>query len=77
MSDMHEQFYKRPIIEQVSSDCQKYCNCLIVIATIGDWLKSLMPIFQPMGSKTKTNGTLNVQFFPCFKQVTGTVFTRV
>ena len=48
-------------------------NCLIVIATLGDWLKNFMPIFQPMGSKTKTktNGTLNEHFFSRFKQVTG------
>ena len=40
-------------------------NCPIAIATLGDWLKkTLMLIFQPMGSKTKTktNGTLKVRF---------------
>ena len=29
---------------------------VIVIATLSDWLKRLAPIFQPMRSKTKTNG---------------------
>ena len=46
-------------------------NYSIVIATLSDWLKNLVPEFQPMKSKTKTNRTLYAQFFPRFKQVTG------
>ena len=30
-------------------------NYVIAIATLGDWLKRLAPVFQPMRSKTKTN----------------------
>ena len=30
-------------------------NYVIAIATLGDWLKRLAPVFQLMRSKTKTN----------------------
>ena len=30
-------------------------NYMIAIATLGDWLKRLAPICQPMRTKTKTN----------------------
>ena len=30
-------------------------NYVIVIATLNDWLKRLVPVFQPMRSKTRTN----------------------
>ena len=33
-------------------------NYAIAIATLGDWLKRLAPVFQPMRSKTKTNRTM-------------------
>ena len=45
-------------------------NYMIMIATLSDWCKSLLPVFQPIGSKTKTNRTLYTQFFPCLEQVT-------
>ena len=33
-------------------------NYVIVIAMLSDWLKRLMPVFQPMRCKTKTNRTI-------------------
>ena len=42
----------------------------IAIATLGDWLKKLVPDYQPMEMKTKTNRHLHVRFFPRFEQVT-------
>ena len=33
-------------------------NYVIAIAMRSDWLKRLEPVFQPMRSKTKTNGTM-------------------
>ena len=30
-------------------------NYVIAIDTLSDWLKRLVPVFQPMRSKTKTN----------------------
>ena len=33
-------------------------NYVVAIATLSDWLKRLVPVFQPMRSKTKTNPTL-------------------
>ena len=33
---------------------------VIVIATLSDWLKRLVPVFQPMRIKTKTNHTMYV-----------------
>ena len=38
-------------------------NYTIAIATFGDWLKNLAPVFQPTRSKTQTNYTFYVQFF--------------
>ena len=35
-------------------------NCMIVIATLNDWLKRLAPVFQPMRSKIKTNRAMYV-----------------
>ena len=35
-------------IEQFSNDC----NYALVIATLSDWLNNLVPVFQPMRSKT-------------------------
>ena len=39
---------------------------MIAIPTLNDWVKNLMPIFQPMTSKpkTKTKTTLHMQYFP-------------
>ena len=42
-------------------------NHAITMDTLRDWFA---PIFQPLWSKTKTNRTLNAQFFPRFGQVT-------
>ena len=33
-------------------------NYPIEIPALSDWLKNVAPVFQPMGSKTKTNYTL-------------------
>ena len=44
-------------------------NYAIAIATLGDWLKRLAPVFQPMRSKTKTNRTTYAGFFPRFERV--------
>ena len=35
-------------------------NDVITIATLSDWLKRLVPAFQPMRSKTKTNRAIYV-----------------
>ena len=35
---------------------------VIAIATLSDWLKRLVPVFQPMRIKTKTNHTMYVLF---------------
>ena len=36
---------------------------MIAIAMLRDWLKSLAPVFLAIGSKTKTNLTVNARFF--------------
>ena len=41
----------------------------IAIATLGDWLKRLALVFQPMRSKTKTNRTMYAGFFLRFERV--------
>ena len=46
-------------------------NFMIAIATLSDWLKRLVPVFQPMRSETKTNRTIYESFFPRFERVTG------
>ena len=33
-------------------------NSAIAVALLSDWLKNLVPVFQQMRSKTKTNHTL-------------------
>ena len=43
----------------------------IAISTLSDWVKNLMPVFQPLRSKTKTNRSLYAQFFLRFEEVTG------
>ena len=54
---------------------EKFCYYLrdkadaIVVATFVDWLKNLVPVFQPM--RTKTNRTSYTRFFPRFEQVAG------
>ena len=43
----------------------------IAMATLSEnWLKNVMPDFQPMSSKTKANHTLYARFFPRFEKVT-------
>ena len=42
----------------------------IAIATLGDCPKSLAPVFQPMRSKTNTNGNMYAGFFSRFERVT-------
>ena len=37
-------------------------NYVIAIATLGDRLKRVAPVFQPMRSKTKTNRYVSVIF---------------
>ena len=44
-------------------------NYVISIATLSDWLKRLVPVFQSMRSKTKTNRAMYALFFPRFKRV--------
>lgn len=46
-------------------------NYAITIATFSDWLKDLVPIFQP--SKIESNGILQARLFLFFKQVRGRV----
>lgn len=41
-------------------------NYAIVIATLNDWLKIHVPVFQGESSKTKAYRTLCLQFAPCF-----------
>ena len=43
-------------------------NHVIAITSLSDWLKNLAHVFQPIGSKTKTNRTLYARFFPRFEQ---------
>jgi len=33
-------------------------NYVIAIVTLNDWLKRVAPVFQPLRSKTKTNGAM-------------------
>ena len=33
-------------------------NYVIAVATLSDWVKRLVPVFQPMRSKSKTNRTM-------------------
>ena len=40
----------------------------IAIATLSDWLKTLVPLFRAIRSKTNT--TLYARFFPRFEKVT-------
>ena len=51
-------------------------NYAIAIATLSDWLKRLVLVFQPMRSKTKTNITMYTSFFPRFERVTVTIVSR-
>ena len=44
-------------------------NYVTTIATLSDWRKRLVPVFQPM--RSKTNGTMHAWFFPRFERVTG------
>ena len=44
-------------------------NYATEVAALSDWLKNVAPVFQPMGSKTKTNYFLYVRFFPRSEQV--------
>jgi len=48
-------------------------NNAIAIDVLGDLLKNLAPVLQPMRSKakTKTNRILCARFFPRFEEVTG------
>ena len=46
-------------------------NDATAITTLSGWLESLAAFFQPMGSKTKTNGILYRRFFLRIKKVTG------
>ena len=39
-------------------------NYAILIASLSDWVKHLVPVFQPMRSNTKTNRTLHASFSP-------------
>ena len=39
-------------------------NYAIAIATLGDWFRKVLPVYQPMRRKTKTNRDLHAQFFP-------------
>ena len=39
-------------------------DCVIAIAMLSDWLKKLVPVFQPMRGKTKTNRTHVCMIFP-------------
>ena len=39
-------------------------NYTMAIATLGDWLKTLAPDYQPLRRKTKTNRDLLARFFP-------------
>jgi len=34
------------------------------------WLNNLVPVFQPLRSKSKTNRSLHARYFSCFEQVT-------
>ena len=46
-------------------------NYAITIATFSDWLKDLVPIFQP--SKIESSRTLQARYFLLLKQVRGRV----
>ena len=45
-------------------------NHAIAVATLGDWFKSLVPAYQPMKRKAKTNHDLHAWYFQHFEQVT-------
>ena len=44
---------------------------VIAIAMLSDWLKKLVPVFQPVRGKTKTNRTMYAWFFLRFEQGIG------
>ena len=44
-------------------------NYAITIATFSDWLKGLVPTFQP--SKIESNGTLKARFFCSLSKLEG------
>ena len=44
-------------------------NYTIAIATLGDWLKNLAPVFPPMRSKTKTNRTWFARLFRALRKL--------
>ena len=46
-------------------------NYSIAMASLSDWLKNLVPVFQPMKSETKVNRTFYGRFFPRFVLVAG------
>ena len=46
-------------------------NYSIAMAALSDWLKNLVPVFQPMKSETKVNPTFYGRFFPRFVLVAG------
>jgi len=46
-------------------------NYMIAIVTLRDWLKRVVPVFQPMRSRSKTNRTMYASFFPRFERVIG------
>ena len=66
-SNLNIQLWLRPLerflIVQVISRLQ--------LRRLSDWLKNLAPVFQPVKSKTKTNGTLYLLFFPRIEQIQG------
>lgn len=41
-----------------------------VITTLYDWLKNIVSLFKPIGSKTKANRDLRASIFPRFEEVT-------
>ena len=55
------------VVAQSSFQVTVESNYAIVTATPSDWLKNLTPVFLPMRSQTKTNRTLQAQFFAHFK----------
>ena len=46
-------------------------NMIAIIALLSDWLKNLVPVFEPMRSKNKPVAPCTHDFSLCFEQVMG------
>ena len=72
--------YYCPLGFRATCTCISLCTGLVILTSWlrasnlsivnSDWLKNLVPVFQSMRSKTKTNRTLYASFLPPFENFT-------